>query len=232
MPQRGREVLYELHPGRGRRWARHPGQQNLAEGGQVALTFDDGPDEDATPAVLDALDRVQATATFFVLGSQVLAHRDLAHEIVRRGHEIALHGHEHIRHDRVARAVSRSDIARGAATIQHVLGVQCERYRPPYGKMSEGAASACRDLRLSVVYWSAWGLDWEELSPQRIAVVALRQLTGGSIVLLHDSARFARRTKAAATAEAIPLIAEGARARNLALGSLRAATGASLVQAG
>jgi peptidoglycan/xylan/chitin deacetylase (PgdA/CDA1 family) len=70
---------------------------------------------------------------------------------------------------------------------------------------------------MTLVYWSAWGLDWENVDARRIASVTLGQIEDGAVVLLHDSARFARRASARPTAEAIPLIAAGVQARGLSL---------------
>ena len=163
IPRSARERLYEWHPGRAARWRRHPGIERVAPGGRTILTFDDGPDADSTPAVLDALDLTGARATFFVLGSQLNAHADIAHEIVRRGHEIGLHGHGHERQDLIDPAHSRDDVLRGCAAVEDAIGVRCQWYRPPFGKMSAAAAEACREVGLATVYWSAWGLDWENL---------------------------------------------------------------------
>ena len=220
IPQVGREALYEWHPGRSRRWRRHPGIQRVEPGGRAVLTLDDGPDQDATPAVLDVLDETQARATFFVLASQLEEHPALAREMVQRGHEVALHGYDHHRHDRISGQESRDDVMRGFDAVQNVLGVRCRWFRPPYGKMSEASAQACRDLGMTTVYWSAWGRDWEDLGAQRIAKVASEQLDDGGILLLHDSARYARRASAAATAAAIPVIAATARQRGISLISL------------
>lgn len=223
LPQGARELLYQWHPGRGRRWRQHPGVERVTAGGHAVLTFDDGPDRDATPAVLDALDSVDARATFFVLGSQVEAQPELARELLSRGHEIGLHGFEHLRHDRTDAHVSRADIARGCSTIEDVLGIQCRWYRPPYGKMSAGAADACEQLGLTLVYWSAWGLDWEPVGPERIAEVTCDELDDGAIVLLHDSAKYARRDHAVATAQALPTIAARAAERGISLIALEGA---------
>lgn len=220
LPQSARERLYELSPGRARRWERHPGIQHVDPGGHVVLTFDDGPDPEVTPLVLDALDTASARATFFLLGTQLRASAELGHEIIRRGHEIGLHGFSHERHDRIDARQSRDDVARGFAELGDTLGVRCNWYRPPYGKMSPSAAGACQELGMSTVYWSAWGLDWERVDATRIADVASEQLDDGGILLLHDSARFARRPSALPTAHAIPLIAERASARGWSLLSL------------
>jgi peptidoglycan/xylan/chitin deacetylase (PgdA/CDA1 family) len=184
------------------------------------LTLDDGPDEDATPEVLDALDTVRAHATFFVLATQLERHPDIAREIVGRGHEIGLHGYRHERHDRISAVDSRDDLVRGFAVVQETTGVKCRWFRPPYGKMSEASAKACRELGMTTVYWSAWGLDWEEVGPERIARVAAEQVYDGGILLLHDSARYARRSSALATARALPMIAERLGARGISLVSV------------
>ena len=220
IPRSARERLYEWHPGRAARWRRHPGIERVAPGGHTILTFDDGPDADSTPAVLDALDLTGARATFFVLGSQLNAHADIAHEIVRRGHEIGLHGYGHERQDLIDPAHSRDDVLRGCAAVEEAIGVRCQWYRPPFGKMSAAAAEACREVGLATVYWSAWGLDWENLPATRIAEVAGEQIDDGGILLLHDTAVYGQRPSALPTAEAIPLIAERTNTRGLALISL------------
>ena len=128
------------------------------------MTLDDGPDVDATPAVLDALDEAGARATFFMIAGQVRRNLALANEIHRRGHEIALHGYEHCRHDKLASARSRDDVMQGFAAIEEATGVRCRWYRPPFGRMTLAAADACQELEMTLVYWSAWGVDWENVS--------------------------------------------------------------------
>ena len=223
VPRFARERLYEWHPGRARRWQQWPGVQVVEPRGQLVMTLDDGPDEDATPAVLDALDAASSRATFFMLASQVARHDAIAHEVMRRGHEIALHGYCHPRHDRVASAESWDDVMRGFEAIEAATGVRCRWFRPPFGRMSVASAKACRDLGMTPVYWSAWGLDWENVGPRRIVDVASRLIDDGGILLLHDSARYGRRPSAIPTAEAIPMIAERAAARSISLVSLEQA---------
>ena len=223
LPQAARARLYEWHPGRARRWRLCPGVQQVEPRGQAALTLDDGPDEDATPAVLDALDETSARATFFLLASQLRDHAAIAHEVVRRGHEIGLHGYDHPRHDRISPTRSRDDVIRGFEAIEDTVGIRCRWYRPPYGRMSRASGQACRELGMTPVYWSAWGVDWENVEAGRIAQVASDQLDDGGILLLHDSARYGRRASAVPTAQAIPSIAARAAERNITLVSLREA---------
>jgi peptidoglycan/xylan/chitin deacetylase (PgdA/CDA1 family) len=200
------------------RWAEFPGLERLdPPADRVALTFDDGPDPDATPAVLDALDASDVKATFFLVGEQVMAHRALAREVADRGHQIALHGFEHIRHTERSPREVRDDVARAVGAIEVATGRRPRYFRPPYGDCSEVTVEAVAELKLELVYWSGWGMDWELIPAERIAELVTRDLDPGAIVLLHDSPRYGDRPSAAPTAEALPLIAEAASERGLRL---------------
>jgi len=220
--------LQERSPGRARRWREVPGIERVEARNQAVLTFDDGPDAGpaATDAVLDALDAAGAKATFFVVGEQMEKAPDLVPEILARGHEVGVHGQRHFRHDRVPSAESVADIEAGCATLAEALGTPPRFYRPPYGKLSEAGAEACRRLGLEVAYWSTWGLDWEPLPADRVARRVNRDLEAGAVVLLHDSARYAVRPDAAATVGAIASIADRASALGLDLVTLGAAVDA------
>lgn len=220
IPQSVRERMYALHPGRERRWQKAPGLQLIPGEGRAVVTFDDGPDMDATPAVLDALDAAGAHATFFVVADQMFRWPALVKEIRDRGHEIGLHGYDHQRQDRISAERSRDDVVRGFEAIEEVTGERCSWYRPPFGRMSKASVGACQELDLTPVYWSAWGLDWEDVDADRIADVASSQLREGGILLLHDSARYGRRPSAMATARAIPAISARAADSGIALVSL------------
>lgn len=204
-----------------RLWHELPGLERVASG--VALTFDDGPDPDATPALLAALDEAGLRATFFLVGEQVEAHPDIARELAERGHEIQLHCFHHAEHAEMADPAD--DIKRAAAAINDATGATPTMQRPPYGRFSRNSYNACEDAALQPVYWSAWGMDWEPLPAERIADLVTRDLADGAIALLHDSARYAPRESAQATVEAIPLIARAAAERGLTLGPISAAVG-------
>jgi peptidoglycan/xylan/chitin deacetylase (PgdA/CDA1 family) len=228
LPLSLRCALQEHSLGRARRWRRLPGIERAAAGGKVALTFDDGPDSSpwATPAVLDALDAVGAKASFFLVGEQIALAPDLPGEMLARGHEIGVHGYRHFRHDRVPAPESVADIEAGYEAVASISGARIRYYRPPYGKLTQAGFDACRNLGLEIAYWSAWGLDWEPLSSQRIARRVIRDLDDRAIVLLHDSARYAIRTRAETTAEAIAEIGACAAERGLDLVTLADACGA------
>lgn len=222
VPRPLRHLLYDLSPSRRRRWHRTPGIERI-EGDTVTLTFDDGPDERGTPAVLDCLDALGVNATFFVLGQHVREQPGLTREIRNRGHDVALHGMTHRRHDSLSPEEARSELGAGLASIEDVLGERPRWYRPPFGRSSAVLGTICREFGLDLVYWSSWGFDWEPIPAAAITRTVSRDLDPGAIVLLHDSARYAERDEATATAAALPAIIGKARDAGLDLMPLSAA---------
>ena len=201
------------------RWREFPGLERLGEE-RVALTFDDGPDPDGTPAILDALDAIGARATFFMVGEQVKAAPTLAREVANRGHDVGLHGGTHVSQRDLEDWKVKDEMAYGLGTLEVATGRRPTRFRPPYGVFSAAGYEACQALGLEPVYWSAWGMDWETISAERILDIVERDLAPGAIVVLHDSARYGHRPDIAATVEALPLIAACAAERGLELGPL------------
>lgn len=220
IPKPLRRRLYDWSPSRRRRWRRVPGLESVPPAAGAVLSFDDGPDPDGTPAVLEALAASGAGATFFVLGRHVAEQPELTRAIAAAGHEIALHGMEHRRHDQLTEDEARAELAAGIAAIEAAGVAAPAWYRPPFGASSPVLAALCRELGLGLAYWSAWGQDWEESPAGEIAALVERDLAPGAIVLLHDSARYAQRAAATATAGALAPIAAAASERGLALRTL------------
>ncbi|HEX4718837.1 MAG TPA: polysaccharide deacetylase family protein [Thermoleophilaceae bacterium] len=192
-------------------WAELPGLERIEHG--AALTFDDGPDPDATPEVLDALDAAQIHATFFLVGEQVEAHPKLAQEIAQGGHDVQAHCFDHTHHQDVTDPAH--DLWQTIEAIFKATGVAPTMQRPPYGRFTPASHEACLQAGLEPIYWSAWGEDWEDLAPDRITDFVTRDLSDGVVILLHDSARYAHRPSARATAAAIPAIAAAMAERGL-----------------
>ena len=201
------------------RWRQFPALERLDEE-RVALTFDDGPDPDGTPGVLDALDSAGLKATFFMVGEQVKAAPALAGEVAKRGHEIALHGATHRPHRELSPRDSRDEPAYGLGTLEAATARRPRWFRPPYGVFNEHSYEAVRAVGLDPVYWSAWGMDWETISAERILDLVEPDLAPGAILVLHDSARYAERPVVTPTIDAIALIAACAADRGLTLGPL------------
>jgi peptidoglycan-N-acetylglucosamine deacetylase len=173
----------------------------------VALTFDDGPHPVGTPAVLDALERAGARATFFMVGEQVERRPALAAEVLRRGHAVALHGYRHRLQLRLAGSAVYEDLRRGAAALTEATGVAPVWHRPPYGVYSPAGLAATRAAGLRPLLWSRWGKDWRRFTtPSRIAARATARLDPGDVILLHDADFYSARDSHVRTAQALEQI--------------------------
>ena len=157
--------------------------------GGVALTFDDGPHPEGTPAVLEVLAQAGARATFFVVGEQVQRRPELVARILGEGHAVALHGYRHRLQLRMSGSEVAADLARGAAIVREAMGgAQLRWHRPPYGIYSSAGLRWVRGTGLRPLLWSRWGKDWRKhTDPAQIARRATRALAPGDVILLHDA---------------------------------------------
>jgi peptidoglycan-N-acetylglucosamine deacetylase len=180
----------------------------------LALTFDDGPSE-STPKLLEALDRHQVSATFFMCGENVRRCPDVAREVASRGHEIGNHTDSHRRLDFKSPRYIYGEMARAQETIQEVTGAKPRWFRAPYGVRWFGVAQAQELLGLNGVMWTVIGRDWK-LEPKSIVRRVLPKIDNGAIVCLHDGRELRARPDVGNTIEAvrrlIPILkAEGYR---------------------
>jgi peptidoglycan/xylan/chitin deacetylase (PgdA/CDA1 family) len=175
-----------------------PGERD----GQVALTFDDGPDPEVTPALLDVLDRGGARASFFLIGERARAHPALVREIIRRGHAVENHTQRHapwfalFGPRRLWREVA------GAQAVLTALAGRAPRFvRAPAGLRSPLLDPVLAELDLLHASWSRRGYDTRCRDPSRVLRRLLRGLRPGDVLLLHDG-------NAARTAGNVPVVLE------------------------
>jgi len=165
-----------------------PGLSGVGTPGHVAVTFDDGPQPESTPAFLEALDRLGWKATFFMLGSMVDRSPGLAAEVAAAGHEIAVHGYTHRSEMFRTPGAIDDDLARAVGSVSAATDRTLRWFRPPYGTLSAGGVRAARRQRLRTVLWSTWGRDWRGQATPATVVDDVAQFLGpGATVLLHDS---------------------------------------------
>ncbi len=154
---------------------------------QVAITIDDGPDPDVTPAVLDVLDAHHAVATFFCIGAQVQRHPALAREIVRRGHAIGNHSQHHRHHfSLMAPAQIRREIGAAQDSIAQATGVAPAWFRAPAGLRNVFLDPVLHELGLRLASWTRRGFDTRTGDAALVLRRLTRQLAAGDILLLHD----------------------------------------------
>lgn len=193
-----------------------PDLESPMPAGQVALTFDDGPHPEGTPAILDSLDELGWHATFFMLGSAVSQQPDLAREVARRGHEVGLHGFEHRYLIARTPAQTSSDMQRARDVIAEATGVTPRWWRPPYGVLSATGLVVGASLHLRPLLWSAWGKDWRaDATAATISDTLARGRLDAGTILLHDSDALSSAGSWRRTNEALPLIADQLAATGL-----------------
>jgi peptidoglycan-N-acetylglucosamine deacetylase len=181
--------------------------RRLADTDGVAITFDDGPHPEGTPAVLEVLAAVDIKATFFLVGEQVERRPGLAAEIARQGHVVALHGYTHRPQPAMSQKAVQNDVERGAAVVESAAGTTVAWHRPPYGLYSAAGLSAVRARGLRPLLWSRWGKDWRRFTtPARIARRATTNVHPGDVILLHDADFYSSTSSYERTVEALALI--------------------------
>jgi peptidoglycan/xylan/chitin deacetylase (PgdA/CDA1 family) len=182
---------------------------------RVALTFDDGPDPEVTPAILDALAAIGARATFFVIGRNLDRHHRIAERIVAEGHELGNHSwtHSHLQNFYTARRYA-TDIDRAEDLIRQISGAGPTLYRPPVGLKSPALARTAHARSLTIVAWSVHSRDTLSHSAPATAERVLSRVRAGDIVLMHDGhdREGAHRTIAA---RALPAVLRGLKDREL-----------------
>ena len=157
----------------------------------VALTFDDGPLEDTTTAVLDSLKRNQSHGTFFILGKRAEQQPDLVRRMTLEGHELGSHSYSHADYNRMSTEAQMQDIYRSAAIIEEISGKKISLFRPPGGYLSEALVSRCRQEGFTIAYWTYQqdSKDWRNgRSAAYIARFILERVEPGQIIILHDGA--------------------------------------------
>lgn len=160
--------------------------------GELALTFDDGPNPKWTPRLLDVLGEHGVKATFFLLGSRAQAEPELVRRIVAEGHLIGNHSwsHPNLALSRAGRV--REELALTSHALEKITGERIKYFRPPFGARRPVVFRIARSLGLRVVTWNAMTSDWSETSADRIA----GELTGkigrlgrrgrAANIVLHD----------------------------------------------
>jgi len=170
--------------------------------GEVALTFDDGPDPELTPRVLDLLEAHGVRATFFCIAEKAARHPGLARELVRRGHAVENHSnrHEHTFAFLMLGGLRR-DLSESQATLTALTGRAPRFFRPPMGFRNPLLDPVLHEMGLALASWTRRGYDTHLGDPDQVAMLLGRGLAAGDILLLHDG-------HAASTPDGKPVVLE------------------------
>lgn len=155
---------------------------------RVYLTFDDGPDPQWTPRLLDVLATAGVQATFFMVGSKVRAHPELARRVAAAGHHIGNHTYSHKHPWLLSRAAARTQVRCGAIAIADTLGRRPLFFRPPHGRLRTCMVEEAADFGEATVLWTRSAMDWGPLAGSERIAARLARAVPGDIVLMHDGA--------------------------------------------
>ncbi|PYI51392.1 polysaccharide deacetylase family protein [Paenibacillus flagellatus] len=153
----------------------------------VALTFDDGPDDRFTPQVLDVLKAHGVKATFFLLGKRAEEHPDIVRRIVREGHAIGNHSYRHPQFPKLTVDQFAQEIEQTEEVLNRLTGYRPKLLRPPYGAIDEEQLQWAKSRGYMIVNWNVDSLDWKNLGEQQVSGNILGHAKAGSIVLQHSA---------------------------------------------
>ena len=189
----------------------------------VALTFDDGPNPEATPLILDALKARGVHATFFMLGRHAERWPELVRRVADEGHGIGNHGYYHRKlHFKSPRYV-RTDLTLGTEMIERAAAVRPAFFRAPHGFRSPWVTSIATSLGQRTVGWSLGVWDSDLPGVEAIAERAVSGARPGCILLLHDGDGYDAAGDRLQTARAVPLIVDRLLAKDYRFDLLDAA---------
>jgi len=162
------------------------------DGNEVALTFDDGPNDAATLQLLEVLARHVVRATFFNMGNFARERPEIVRQVAAAGHLVGNHTMSHPRLSTASAARVRQELADCNAVLEEITGAAVKFFRPPYGARRPAVLRAARELGLTPVMWNVTGYDWNPIGAEGILSnlengIARWQRRGrGANLLLHD----------------------------------------------
>lgn len=190
----------------------------------VALTFDDGPDETITPAVIDILNNYNVKGNFFFLGSEVERHPDVVQKAYEKGHLVLSHSYHHVELSKLAKKEIQSEFERAEQAIEAVTGKRPAMLRPPFGDTDEMVAGVAQEMGYSLIIWSIDTLDWSQKEAANIVNNVVENVRNGDIILMHTD------NDKIETKKALPLIIEALQEMNFDIVDLETLLGVKAIQ--
>ncbi len=176
------------------------------DGPYIAMTYDDGPNKNLTPKLLDLLAAHHVRATFFVIGQNAAEYPEILRRAVREGHEIANHSWSHPNLGKMSDDAVRRELQKTDDAIKAAIGVRPTLLRPPYGSLSTRQKKWIHnDFGYQIILWDVDPLDWKRPGPMVVCNRIVKMTRPGSIVLAHDIH--------AGTIEAMPAILDQLEAK-------------------
>lgn len=157
---------------------------------RVALTFDDGPDYEFTPLVLDILKKRGVRATFYAVGQKLSWYPELTRQIRAAGHSLGSHSMTHADLTQLSRSRIVSEIMAADSAFKEVLGYRPAGFRPPFGFHNEEVRQVIQETGHVLDMWTVDAEDYLPTTPREILARVLPRITDGMIVLQHCSSSY------------------------------------------
>lgn len=183
---------------------------------EICLTFDDGPDPQVTPQVLDVLDRYAAKASFFCIGEKVAAFPETVKEIARRGHSVENHSYRHpLAFAFYGLSALRREVESAQAVIAGITGCTPLFFRAPAGFRSPLLDCVLARCGMRYVSWTRRGYDAVRRDPAQVLRRLTRGLAAGDVLVLHDGARVRTAAGEAVVLAVLPALLDQLAAKRL-----------------
>ena len=153
---------------------------------QIALTYDDGPNDAHTPRLLEVLAKHNVHATFFLIGRYVEQRPQIVRAIVQGGHVVGNHTFTHPLLIFGSEAEIRQELTHCRSALRDAIGEPSDLFRPPFGGRRPAVLRIARELGLEPVMWNLTGYDWSAPPAEEIERKVAKQMRGGDVILLHD----------------------------------------------
>ncbi|MEU7423057.1 polysaccharide deacetylase family protein [Streptomyces sp. NPDC040750] len=161
--------------------------QISGRGRRMMLTFDDGPNPEYTPHILDTLEKYDVRAMFFVCGECVVDNRELLARMAEAGHVVGNHTWTHPLLTTLARKEIRSEMERTSDVIEDTYGERPQWFRAPYGAWNRAAFELGADMGMEPMAWTVDTTDWEVPGTDTIIDRVEGGAAPGVVVLSHDA---------------------------------------------
>jgi peptidoglycan/xylan/chitin deacetylase (PgdA/CDA1 family) len=173
---------------------------------KIALTFDDGPDNKYTPAILDVLRKYHVKATFFVLGVRAQENPAIIKQIVNEGHAIGNHSYNHSNPAKMTEAQFEKQFTQTQVILRNLIGYEPKLIRTPYGAIKEDQLRWTAKNGLVAVNWDIDSKDWKELNASQVLANILEHTHKGAIILQHSAG--GETQDLSGTVKALPILIE------------------------
>ncbi|WP_169735789.1 polysaccharide deacetylase family protein [Clostridium lundense] len=153
----------------------------------VALTFDDGPDNNITSKIVKTLTQYNVKGNFFFIGEQVRKYPFVVEKAYNEGNLVASHSNNHVQLDKLSADEIKNEISKGEEEIFKVIGKRPKLIRPPYGTIDTKVIEAVKNSGDKIVLWSIDTLDWSQRERKNITKNIIDNLRPGEIILMHSN---------------------------------------------